>query len=76
MKYTQGGIVNIPRGRPKEIMNRAEAARLLQVSEITLYRLTKAGRIPSALKVGGQWRYSRAGLIEWVRGAVAAPVGK
>jgi len=36
-----------------------EAAKWLQVSEMTLYRHVSQGKIKGALKVGGSWRINR-----------------
>jgi nitrogen PTS system EIIA component len=41
-----------------------EAARLLAVSEKTIYRWIKAGRLPAYL-VNEQYRFNRAELLEW-----------
>lgn len=42
-----------------------EAAQLLQVGEVTIYRLAQRRRIP-AVKVGGSWRFRREQLDEWL----------
>jgi nitrogen PTS system EIIA component len=41
-----------------------EAARLLAVSEKTIYRWIKAGRLPAYL-ISEQYRFNRAELLEW-----------
>ena len=41
-----------------------EAARLLSVSERTVYRWVAGGEMPGFL-VGGQYRFSRTDLMEW-----------
>jgi len=43
----------------------AEAARELQVSERTLWRLAKGGEVPCQ-RVGKQWRFSPQALREWM----------
>ncbi len=43
-----------------------EAAALLRLGEITVYRLAQRRKIP-AVKVGGSWRFSRGMLDEWLR---------
>ena len=42
-----------------------EAAALLSIGVRTLYALIERGEIP-AYKVGGQWRFSRAALADWL----------
>ncbi len=44
-----------------------EAAQLLRLGEITVYRLAQRHQIP-AVKVGGSWRFSRSLLDEWLKG--------
>jgi len=43
---------------------------LLQVDRITVYRMLNDGRLPG-FKVGGQWRFSRKAIKEWLRGQQA-----
>ncbi len=42
-----------------------DAAKLLQISQRTLWGLTDAGRVP-AIRLGRVWRYSREALQKWV----------
>lgn len=44
-----------------------EAAHLLRLGEITVYRLAQRRKIP-AVKVGGSWRFSRGLLEQWFLG--------
>jgi excisionase family DNA binding protein len=48
----------------EEFLTVREAANLLRLGQITVYRLAKRRRIP-AVKVGGSWRFSRSLLEEW-----------
>lgn len=48
-----------------EVMNVREVAELLHVSEMTIYKLVNKGTLP-AFKVGGQWRFKRELLDEWI----------
>ncbi len=48
-----------------EIMNLKETAAYLQVHPMTAYRHAKEKRLP-AFKVGGQWRFMRSNLDQWV----------
>ena len=50
-----------------EILTLSQAAEFLQVSERTILRMLKDGRIPGR-QVGSQWRFDRAQLRDWVRG--------
>ena len=49
----------------RDILTIAEAADLLGVSEKTFNKVLHAQNIP-ARKVGREWKFSRAALIEWV----------
>jgi excisionase family DNA binding protein len=40
---------------------------LLQVDRVTIYRMLSDGRLPG-FKVGGQWRFSRQEIEEWLAG--------
>ena len=42
-----------------------EVAKRFGVNVTTIYRLIQRGRLP-AFKVGNQWRFSEARLMEWV----------
>ena len=48
-----------------ELMTVEEVADYLRVTEKTIYRLLKQGRI-SAAKVGRQWRFDKASIDEWL----------
>jgi excisionase family DNA binding protein len=50
-----------------EILTLQQAAEFLQVSTRTMQRMVKAKEIPGR-QVGGQWRFDRDQLKEWVRG--------
>jgi excisionase family DNA binding protein len=49
-----------------EILTIREVADYLKVTERTIYRLSAAKKIP-AFKVGGTWRFSRAGIDSWIK---------
>ena len=56
----------------KEIVDVEEgAATLLGVSTTTIYKLARKGEIP-ATRVGREWRFARANLIQWVANGTAA----
>ncbi len=48
-----------------ELMTVEEVASYLRVTEKTVYRLLKQGRIP-ATKVGRQWRFDKNSIDEWL----------
>ena len=49
----------------KEIMTLKEVAKYLGLHIMTVYKLTREGRVPAA-KIGGQWRFKRDVLEEWL----------
>jgi len=48
-----------------EILTLPEVAQLLKVAEKTVYTMAQKGGLP-AFKVGGQWRFRRTDLHEWI----------
>ncbi len=50
-----------------EVLNLAEAAHFIRVSEKTLRNMARSGRIPCR-KVGREWRFLRYSLEEWLAG--------
>ena len=50
-----------------EVLNSEEAARFLRMHVKTALRLARQGKIPGC-KVGGEWRFLRSELTEWLRG--------
>ena len=52
-----------------QIMTPKEAAKYLGLHLITIYRLIKKGELPS-FKVGGQWRFKKDLLDEWIAGKI------
>jgi len=49
----------------KDILTIKEVAGYLKVTERTLYRLVREGKIP-AFKVGGSWRFQLADIEAWI----------
>ena len=49
----------------QEIMTLREVAKYLGLHIMTVYKLTREGRVPAA-KIGGQWRFKRNVLNEWL----------
>lgn len=54
--------------REEEVLTLSEAAALLRVSEVTLYRWHRAGRGPARLRTGGRVLYSRSAIQAWLDG--------
>lgn len=48
-----------------EVLTVPQVAKMLSLSEITVYRLAKLGKIP-ARKVGRCWRFSRQAIEKWL----------
>jgi excisionase family DNA binding protein len=47
-----------------EVLTVPDVARMLNLSEITVYRLAKKGKIP-AKKVGRCWRFCKEAIEKW-----------
>jgi excisionase family DNA binding protein len=52
--------------RDEEILTLPEAAAYLRVPERALAELATAGNVP-AREIGGEWRFSRRALADWLR---------
>jgi excisionase family DNA binding protein len=48
-----------------EILTIPEVAKLLKIAEKTVYALAQKRALPG-FKVGGQWRFSRSAINEWI----------
>jgi excisionase family DNA binding protein len=51
--------------RNDQIMTLREVAKYLGLHAMTVYKLTREGRVPAA-KIGGQWRFKRDVLDQWL----------
>ncbi len=51
--------------RKEQIMTLREVAQYLGLHVMTVYKLTREGRVPAA-KIGGQWRFKRDVLDDWL----------
>lgn len=51
--------------KKNSLMTIAEVAAFLRVHRSTVYRLLQEGGLP-AVKVGGQWRFNKASVEEWL----------
>jgi excisionase family DNA binding protein len=56
---------------PDEILTLPEVGILLKVAEKTVYTMAQKGLLP-AFKVGGQWRFKRVDIDEWIEQQKAA----
>ena len=56
---------NGARSSKESIMTLREVAQYLGLHVMTVYKLTREGRVPAA-KIGGQWRFKRDVLDEWL----------
>lgn len=54
-----------------EILTLPEVAQLLKVAEKTVYSMAQKGQLP-AFKVGGQWRFKRIDIDQWIEQRKAA----
>jgi excisionase family DNA binding protein len=61
------GQISVPVYEPPEVMTPKQAARFLQVDEEKLLALAAEGHVPGR-RVGDDWRFARAALIEWLSG--------
>jgi len=52
-----------------------ELAAKVGVSEKTVYRMLNAGQIPSAVKIGGQWRFNVNAVESWLAPSVSNSTG-
>lgn len=58
----------------KDVLTAEEAAEFLQFSAYTVRELAREGKLPGR-KVGKEWRFSRAALLEWLKGDRQHPQG-
>ena len=56
------------------IMTLSEVANYLGLHVMTVYKLTREGRVPAA-KIGGQWRFKRDILDGWLEAQMLRRVG-
>lgn len=58
----------------KEIMDVKEVAEYLALSPTTIYRMLTSGEIPN-VKVGGQYRFPKGVIDNWIAGKLELPAG-
>ena len=67
-EWATGRAVFRPAAETPDVLTPAQLAELLQVDEKTVRELARRGEIP-ARKIGREWRFSRAAVLEWLGGA-------
>nr|WP_205930631.1 MULTISPECIES: helix-turn-helix domain-containing protein [Rhizobium] len=65
MLASKGLLSREDRSVPDEIPTLPEVAQLLKVAERTVYTMAQKGQLP-AFKVGGQWRFQRIDIDQWI----------
>lgn len=48
---------------PPRLLTSGQVARILSISMRTVTRLADEGRIPGAIKIGGQWRFLASEIL-------------
>ncbi len=68
-KITRGDICSLPQQieEIKGAMTAREVAAFLAISPITVYKMAKAGRLPS-FRIGTAVRFDSRAVAEWLRG--------
>lgn len=61
------GRADFPRAEGFEVLTPEQAAELLQVDAATVLVLAEGGELPGR-KLGSEWRFARAALLEWLGG--------
>jgi excisionase family DNA binding protein len=54
-----------PRALGDELLTLKEVCELLQVTQTTVYKLIKAGKIP-AFRIGSDWRFRKDLIVRWM----------
>ena len=55
-----------------DLLTTRQLTDLLQLDRTTIYRMLNDGRLP-AVRVGGQWRFSRQAIEALMQGKASAP---
>ena len=58
-----------------EVLTIKEVAALLKIAEKTAYIMAQRGELPG-FKVGGQWRFKRADIDDWIEERKRSAPGK
>jgi excisionase family DNA binding protein len=62
---TKEGGIAVGSVRETEVLTVEEAAQLLRFAPYTIREKAREGQIPGR-KIGGEWRFSRRRLLEWL----------
>lgn len=66
----------MPSAPEDQLLTLADVARLLQLSERSIYRLVASGELPGFKPGGGAWRFRRADVDAWIDAQVNVSTGK
>ena len=70
-----GRIENVDTKAPEvELVNARELAKVLSVSERTLYRLKSTGELPPPIVLGGSVRWRLTEIRQWIGNGCPRPV--
>ena len=61
----------LPPESPREVLDAAQAAQLLQIGEAVVREMAEVGKLPGrklGFGPGAVWRFSRAALVAWLSG--------
>jgi len=50
----------------QRLMTIKELADYLRLSKVTVYKMTRQGKIPAS-KIGKQWRYNKSEIDSWLK---------
>jgi excisionase family DNA binding protein len=63
-----GRMVYVPAPQPPEVLTVEEVAQLLETDAETIAALAERGELPGR-KIGDDWRFRRAAVLDWLGGA-------
>jgi len=66
-RYRRGIVFMLRVSSELKFLTLKEAARMLQISKRTVFRMVHQKTIP-AIKVGGQWRIRESQFKKWIEG--------
>ena len=61
-KVTLSSLIKVPMG---QILTTKELAKYLRLTEVTIYKYDKEGKIP-VHKVGSRWRFDKDKIDKWL----------
>jgi excisionase family DNA binding protein len=63
-----GPMVYVPAPEPREVLTADEVAELLETETATVVAMAERGELPGR-KIGDEWRFRRAAVLDWLGGA-------